>query len=186
VEGDPVSHDLDLLLQGSGGANNQNSPAAVLPEGPAQPLFTYQNSGAVGAVRIPGSLVFFAFGFEAISGAGTTAGRTEVLERVLSDFNPDLVTAGNPFSLPTFTLYHNYPNPFNSVTGISFQLLREQFVTLEVYNLLGARVEVLVQERLPAGLHRVSFDGGPHPSGIYFCTLTAAGHTQTIKMISIK
>ena len=81
--------------------------------------------------------------------------------------------------VPTsFVLYPNVPNPFNPETVIRFALARESLVRLEVFDVVGQRVLVLVGEQLPAGAHQALWDGRgetgePVSSGVYFCRLQA-------------
>lgn len=68
----------------------------------------------------------------------------------------------------SFSLDQNYPNPFNPVTTIGFGLASAANVNLTVYDILGRRVTVLVNENLGAGHHQVTFDGARLASGVYF------------------
>ncbi|MBK7499585.1 MAG: hypothetical protein IPI19_10870 [Ignavibacteriales bacterium] len=61
-----------------------------------------------------------------------------------------LVNAPNNFSLN-----QNYPNPFNPSTSIEFQLPKESFVTLKIYNILGVEIAILVNEQKPAPFHNI-------------------------------
>ncbi len=89
-----------------------------------------------------------------------------------------------------FELEQNYPNPFNPSTVIKYQLPNDGFVNLSVYNSLGQRVKVLVNETQRAGYYTVNFNAssvaGGLPSGIYFYTLNAGNFTSTKKMILVK
>jgi hypothetical protein len=85
-----------------------------------------------------------------------------------------------------FALIQNYPNPFNPTTTITFSLLEPQFVTLNVYDLLGREVQTLVNENKPAGIHTVDFDASELTSGIYFYHLQAGDFSKTNKMILLK
>jgi enediyne biosynthesis protein E4 len=82
--------------------------------------------------------------------------------------------------VPTaFALHPNVPNPFNPETAIRFDLPQESQVQLDLFDVLGQRVKRLVAERLPAGAHRVVWDGRDEASrlvgsGIYFYRLQAA------------
>ncbi len=90
-------------------------------------------------------------------------------------------------NIPTsFALYHNYPNPFNPSTAISYQLSAVSFVTLKVYDMLGREVATLANQRQNAGSYTVTFDAGKLPSGVYFYRLTAGSMTETKKMVLIK
>lgn len=79
-----------------------------------------------------------------------------------------------------------YPNPFNSSTRISFELVQPSAVHLDVFDLLGRYVETLVDESLSPGMHTVRFDARKLPSGLYFYRLQANQTTETRKMLLIK
>lgn len=84
------------------------------------------------------------------------------------------------------TLHQNYPNPFNPVTVISYQLPVNSDVTLEVYDMLGRRVALLVDDVMAAGLHEVTFDASNLASGVYLYRLTAGQEVQTRQMVLVK
>ena len=85
-----------------------------------------------------------------------------------------------------FMLLQNYPNPFNAQTTIRFILPKSQNVELTIYDLLGRRVEVLMDEYRQAGVHTVNFDASDYPSGIYFARLETNNATKSIKMLLLK
>lgn len=85
-----------------------------------------------------------------------------------------------------FALALVYPNPFNPTTILSFNLPASGVVKLTVYDLRGNEVAVLVNENLPAGEYRYTFDGSHLKSGVYLCRLSAPGHTSTRKMVLLK
>jgi parallel beta-helix repeat protein len=72
-----------------------------------------------------------------------------------------------------YSLLDNYPNPFNSTTIIRYAIPCRSRVRLEVFNLLGQRVEKLLDTRQQAGQHSVAWDASRFASGIYFYRLTA-------------
>jgi len=74
---------------------------------------------------------------------------------------------------PTNYSISAYPNPFNPTTSFQYDLPKNSSVSLEVYNLLGQRVQTLVQENQLAGTYRISFNAGNLPSGIYLYHLKA-------------
>jgi len=80
------------------------------------------------------------------------------------------ITSGTP---ERFELRQNYPNPFNPNTTIEFELTRNDFVTLEIYNALGQKVAALLSGMMTPGAYKVEFDAGKLPTGIYFYQLTA-------------
>ena len=83
-------------------------------------------------------------------------------------------------------LLENYPNPFNPVTSISYQISAAGHVTLKVYDILGREVSTLVEEVKDAGRYDVTFDGSRLSSGVYFYRLTAPGMNQVKKMLMVK
>lgn len=83
-------------------------------------------------------------------------------------------------------LHTNYPNPFNPSTTITFSLEREAQTSLEVRNILGQTVEVLVDGSTPAGTHSVLFEGKDLPSGAYFVSLRVEGFVQTRSMLLVR
>lgn len=83
-------------------------------------------------------------------------------------------------------LEQNYPNPFNPMTRIAYTIPVEGAVSLEVYNVIGQRVAVLVNERQAAGRHHISFDATSLSSGVYIYRLTSMGETITRQMLFVK
>jgi len=85
-----------------------------------------------------------------------------------------------------FALEQNYPNPFNPTTNIRYSLAEEGDVRLDVYDILGRRVQTLVQGQQTQGWHVAQFDGSRLASGVYLYRLTASGQVLTGKMMLIK
>jgi|GEM_PF-2519102 len=92
-----------------------------------------------------------------------------------------------PGKLPTaYALNQNFPNPFNPSTAIRFQLPKESYVTLKVFNLLGEQVSSIVNGYLPAGYHEYKFDASNLATGIYIYRIQAGDFISTKKMTLIK
>ncbi len=95
-------------------------------------------------------------------------------------------------TLPTdFALAQNYPNPFNPTTSIELSLPTASKVTLDVFNIIGQKVRNLIDAELPAGVHRVEFDGRASSgntlaTGVYFYRISIDEFTQTKKMLLMK
>jgi len=90
-----------------------------------------------------------------------------------------------------FALYKNYPNPFNPVTSISYQLPVMSPVRLIVYDQQGRQVKTLADKTQPAGIHRVRWDGRNEEgrsvsSGIYFYRLEAGTFTCVQRMVLLR
>jgi hypothetical protein len=90
-----------------------------------------------------------------------------------------------------FELRQNYPNPFNPNTVIEYALPKSAHVTIEIYNLLGQKINVLVDEDQKVGFYRLGWDGkdkdgGELASGIYFYRIQAGDFVKCKKMIMLK
>ncbi|MFQ5651353.1 MAG: hypothetical protein ACE5IY_15560 [bacterium] len=138
-----------------------------------------QSAGLFGEGVATGRLVYTTFPFETIS---DEAVRNEVFARVLQFFFDITSVAADedtPASVPEgFWLAPNYPNPFNPATTIEYGVPAESRVAMVVYNLLGEKVRTLVQGRVHAGVHRVSWRGRddlerPVSAGVYILSLRA-------------
>ncbi len=85
-----------------------------------------------------------------------------------------------------FKLHTNYPNPFNPITKIKFDIAKNTNAKLLVYDVLGRVVETLVNGELKAGRYEVDFDGYSLSSGVYFYKLVTSDFVDTKKMLMIK
>jgi hypothetical protein len=89
--------------------------------------------------------------------------------------------------IPTeFSLYQNFPNPFNPNTTIYYSIPEETFVKLNIYNLLGEEVAVLVNENKIIGNYSVNFSLRDYNSGIYLYKLEAGNFVEIKKMVLIR
>ena len=89
------------------------------------------------------------------------------------------------------SVLQNYPNPFNPSTEITYQLPKATFVQLSVYNLLGRKIKVLVNESKETGVHHVFWNGKDEtgvvqPAGIYIYRIQAGKFTDIKKMLLVK
>jgi hypothetical protein len=96
------------------------------------------------------------------------------------------------FILPTeFIVHNNFPNPFNPTTTISYELPKNSFVNIIIYDVLGREVKVLVSGELVSGFHEIIWNGTNKlghsvSAGVYFYTVSAGDKVQTGKMILLK
>ncbi len=97
----------------------------------------------------------------------------------------------NP-ALPTsFTLHQNFPNPFNPITTLRYDLPEDNFVILTVYDMLGRVVVQLVNTTQEAGFKLVQWDGSDSmgrsvSAGVYLYQIRAGEFVQTRKMVLLK
>lgn len=121
----------------------------------------------------------------------------QVQPRSLEDI--DIILGVEPVSngelVRTFKLHGNYPNPFNPGTTLRFDVPvsgQNADVELAVYNALGQKIAVLVNEKLAAGRYEVQWNGradggGVVPSGVYFAVLSLnRSEQQVAKMVLLK
>ncbi|MFO8029792.1 MAG: T9SS type A sorting domain-containing protein [Cyclonatronaceae bacterium] len=85
-----------------------------------------------------------------------------------------------------FELNQNYPNPFNPATTISYALPVDANVTLEIFNIQGQRVDILVNQWQEAGYHDIPFDASRLASGLYIYRLQAGIFVNIKKMMLLK
>lgn len=95
----------------------------------------------------------------------------------------DQVDGGMP---PQYSLSQNYPNPFNPTTKIQYALPAGTYVKLEVFNMLGQRIDVLVDDFQEAGYYEVSFVAGTLPSGVYVYRLRTDNFVDMKRLILVK
>ena len=92
---------------------------------------------------------------------------------------------------PDWRFFPMYPNPFNPVVNIPFELRTARRVRLDVFDSSGRHIAALVDGILPAGSHRfawrgVSGDGGPLNSGVYYIRLEVEGSVSTKKAVLLR
>ncbi|MEC7736090.1 MAG: M6 family metalloprotease domain-containing protein [Candidatus Neomarinimicrobiota bacterium] len=84
------------------------------------------------------------------------------------------------------SLFPNYPNPFNPTTTLSFSLINNYHVLLEVYDIKGRNIETLVNSKLSIGRHNIRWDGSQYSSGIYFIKLRTENIEMNQKIMLLK
>ena len=90
-----------------------------------------------------------------------------------------------------FILKDNYPNPFNQLTTISYELLADGIVNIVIYDLIGKKIKTLVSGFQTAGSKNVNWNainnqGQPVSAGVYLYSIEAGDFRQTKKMILLK
>jgi len=111
-----------------------------------------------------------------------------LVANIITDVKDDDYGGALPYS---FELSQNYPNPFNPVTTIEYSLPERSNVTIEIYNVLGQRVQTLVNREESAGSYTVTWDGSdasgkPAATGLYLYRFQAGDHVETKKMLLLK
>lgn len=195
--------DLDSLITKLD--DSQEFPSVIRPINGASAFLAYHDTSLVGAsaqvvqelflqspkagVRITkgaSRLAYLAFGLEGISTKNDLA---KLLGNILNWLGIDTTTTkvGKSMVLSgRFALASNYPNPFNAETFIEFTVPDAAPVCLEIYDVLGRRLETLFETTRALGHYRIRFDGQAHPSGIYFYRIQVGRQIESRKMLLLK
>lgn len=99
------------------------------------------------------------------------------------DGGPGIVPAAKPAKAPKIK---NFPNPFNPITTLEFTLPETGFARVEIYNMLGERIDTLVERSFQAGTYTVEWDASRYATGTYFYRLTTANHSVVQKILFVK
>ncbi|MBD3287569.1 T9SS type A sorting domain-containing protein [candidate division KSB1 bacterium] len=102
------------------------------------------------------------------------------------DTNLEELRYDEPQQPQDFVLYQNYPNPFNSATNIVYQLKREQHISLALYNTVGQKIAILVNEFKSPGRHIHHLNFKNRSSGIYYVKMHAGDFVSTKRLVHIK
>nr|NIR48120.1 CHRD domain-containing protein [candidate division KSB1 bacterium]NIR72590.1 CHRD domain-containing protein [candidate division KSB1 bacterium]NIS23650.1 CHRD domain-containing protein [candidate division KSB1 bacterium]NIT70574.1 CHRD domain-containing protein [candidate division KSB1 bacterium]NIU24292.1 CHRD domain-containing protein [candidate division KSB1 bacterium] len=113
---------------------------------------------------------------------GEIRGQLSAVE-IVTSVEPIDGTSGIPRE---FSLSQNFPNPFNPTTEIRFDLKQSGPTVLKIYNMLGQEVATLVDENMPAGSYKVTFESNTLPSGVYIYRLQSSGLSEARKMILLR
>ncbi|TAL59490.1 MAG: T9SS type A sorting domain-containing protein [Bacteroidetes bacterium] len=83
-------------------------------------------------------------------------------------------------------LEQNYPNPWNPISRIKYQVSKKSRVTIKIYDMLSREIAELVNEEKEAGEYEIEFNGSKLPSGIYLYEMRAGNYRSVKKMNLIK
>ena len=99
---------------------------------------------------------------------------------------PDFIGEDSIPVLNDFTLYQNFPNPFNPSTTISYYISEPSIVSIKIYDVLGNLISTLMDENKTSGNYKVEWNAESEPSGIYYVQLSVDGKLSTKKMVLLK
>jgi hypothetical protein len=156
---DPANDDLHLKAVACG--DNADSPCIDVGD-PAVSDFLLDCDWGLGAVRSD----MGAYG----GGEDMTVGIEEITQEL-------------PRSI---SMLRNYPNPFNARTTISYDLNMPSIVTIEIFDLLGRRIEAFNMGWRSAGNHQIYWNAENQSSGIYFYRIQAGDYAESKKMVLLK
>ncbi len=108
-------------------------------------------------------------------------------------FTGDNVSIANANALipNQFKVYDAYPNPFNPVTTLRYQLPEANMVTVTIYDMVGREVKTLLNQQQTTGLHGIQWNGTNNlgntvSAGIYLYQVQSGPYNQINKMILLK
>jgi hypothetical protein len=85
-----------------------------------------------------------------------------------------------------FFVANNFPNPFNASTTIQYSLPIDADITIEIYNLLGQKIDVLYNGNQQAGNHSLIWDASAVSSGVYFYNINAGDYNISKRCLLLK
>jgi hypothetical protein len=156
------------------GNANQINPQLVLGAGTTSQPSHYSFQDPYGLELIPGNIYWYFL--ESVDNSGESYLMGSLSLQVPED-------VGEP-PLPTkTTLIGNYPNPFNPVTNINFNIKENETGTLSIYNVKG---QVVLTKQFEAGEHKYVWDSENNASGVYFYKLETNSYSKIKKMLMLK
>jgi hypothetical protein len=121
---------------------------------------------------------------------GAMGNQDLVLEQFFAYEELDVEDPKNP--MPSqYALHSPYPNPFNPVTTLSYDLSEDAMVNITIYDMMGRHVNTIVSSQQSAGYKSVQWNatnhkGAPVSAGIYLYMIQAGEFRQTRKMVLLK
>jgi len=120
-----------------------------------------------------------------ISG-GNNHNVTELTLLEYQEGTPNSVAGWEPGTPQELLLEQNYPNPFNPTTTLTFSIPSHGAVRMDLYDVLGRLVQVVLDEQMVPGTYQVTVDGAHLTTGLYFCRLQHAGTFITRRLVVAK
>jgi len=143
---------------------------------------------AVGSYITPTDQVKIRFEAADLGGGSVIEAGVDAFKLVKISCDPVAISDHeNAADIPAnYELIGSYPNPFNASVTISYGLPATSDVTLEIFNILGQRVTMLVNGQQPAGYHQITWNAQDQATGMYFYKLQAGDFSQIKKMLMLK
>ncbi|MBL0061516.1 MAG: S8 family peptidase [bacterium] len=137
----------------------------------------------IDATALAGSNAYFAWRYRGDYATEWFLDDVQVTATTSSDAAPR-----SDYTIPAeFTLGNPFPNPFNNVVQIPFEVSQSRELSLSIYNVMGQKIATLVNnEKLEAGAHRVTWQADQVASGVYLIQLTNGSRALTQKILLVK
>ena len=114
---------------------------------------------------------------------------SEPVSKIIIDPNDKILSTNNSpvYYIPSqSSLIRLYPNPFNESITITYQIQKAEKVEIIIYDVLGQKVETLLDEKKTTGIHQVDWDGSAQASGTYYCVMNTSGTSDVRKVTLLK
>ena len=108
-----------------------------------------------------------------------------IIDNMLGDLSP-LTNLNEPVEINSFSLTRLYPNPFNPVLNIDFEINQAGWVKVNITDITGSMVKTVYEGFEGVGKHQISWDSETLPSGTYFVTLELNEFLKTKKVVLLK
>ena len=179
--------------EGTHGIYPEDYPDAYTPVNGSSAALRYDNNLVAATIFdgiVPGGssnakIVLMGFPFETIY---IESERNALINRILTffNFNPYIVNDDEFSSPKSFDLYGNYPNPFNATTSIKFYIPTNGKINIDLYNILGQKIETIFNGLLNAGIHEINYTGLHLASGTYIYNVKWNDLEHRAKLILLK
>ena len=179
ADGEPVSY--VFALEDENQTYLFRDTSATVTEVPYSDIIAIMDDLGLGGVT-------FWWSIWAVSGSDSVEANNGPFELTITR---PLAVEDNKHLPQMFALHQNFPNPFNPVTTLRYEMPAHTRVTLTIYDIRGREVIRLVDGYMRAGYNRVIWNsadasGRPVPSGIYFARMVTPRYSHTIKMSLLK
>jgi len=129
-------------------------------------------------------VAFLGFGFEAIDNG---LDRALLMSRIFDWFGYTTSIDDDLVNHPTdFDIISNYPNPFNASTTIEYNIAVPGVVTVEIYDMLGRKIDTIFKGMASAGNNSVTWNADNYGSGIYFSRIQTGDISAIRKLVLLK
>jgi len=161
-----------IELHTSGDYNLEN---IIMPDG----WNMYNNANTIVMIDIEGKGIHAPIELE-------YSGELNIEKNIISDWDGNAYSADVNLVPSSINLHQAYPNPFNPVTSINYELSELDHVSMSIYNLKGQLISTLLDAKQDAGSYDIIWDASNHPSGMYFLNMKAGEVNYTQKLMLIK
>ena len=175
-------HAVDFMtaVTGDNFSISKNETLTIRRTFTIDPSWDYSKMGVAAWVQAPGGTN--------PSGAWDIPVRNQVFQAA---FAPAEITGVDEFVEARLSLAAPSPNPFTASSELAFTLTASEDVRLDIFDVAGRRVTTLIDERLPAGGHAVSWDGRGDDgrecsAGVYFARLATVGESAAKKVVKLR